>query len=286
MIIGQFTLAEQALSQPLDEQLKLRRRANTVQSSIDAGKKGVDAAIAYYDRRLGTDRCGARLESLERHPVHHVRAGRRGNRPASRDARSSRSGAPPTSRACSAYKFGGAGFAAAAGLARLAQPQDGARRSPSMQAAAQVLRRPISAWLRAHPDRRAVLRSRTRRSCCTRWRCCWRWFRCCACCRSGCSRCSAAGRTSRHGPVPAVSAEHPAARPTAVLPSVHCSASTLLTAAAARLAARVVEAPARSGAGAPAPPRRSSACSRGPRWQRCWRRSSRTSSATSRSPRC
>ena len=37
----------------MDEQFQLRRRANTVQASIDAGKKGVDAAIAYYDRRLG-----------------------------------------------------------------------------------------------------------------------------------------------------------------------------------------------------------------------------------------
>ena len=54
VIIGQFTLAERTLSQPLDEQLKLRRRANTVQSSIDAGRKGVDAAIVYYDRRLVT----------------------------------------------------------------------------------------------------------------------------------------------------------------------------------------------------------------------------------------
>ena len=54
VIIDQFTRAERALSAPLDEQLKLRRRANTVQGSIDAGRKGVDAAIAYYDRRLAT----------------------------------------------------------------------------------------------------------------------------------------------------------------------------------------------------------------------------------------
>jgi potassium-dependent mechanosensitive channel len=54
VIIDQFSLAEKTLSQPLDEQMRLRRRANTVQASIDAGKKGVDAAIAFYDRRLGT----------------------------------------------------------------------------------------------------------------------------------------------------------------------------------------------------------------------------------------
>ena len=53
VILTQIGLAEQALAGPMDEQFKLRRRANTVQSSIDAGKKGVEAAISYYDRRLG-----------------------------------------------------------------------------------------------------------------------------------------------------------------------------------------------------------------------------------------
>jgi small-conductance mechanosensitive channel len=54
VILAQFRIAEQALSRPLDEQLKLRRRANIVQTSIDAGRKEVDAAIDYYDRRLWT----------------------------------------------------------------------------------------------------------------------------------------------------------------------------------------------------------------------------------------
>ena len=54
VILAQFKTAEQALSRPLDEQLKLRRRANIVQTSIDAGRKEVDAAINYYDRRLWT----------------------------------------------------------------------------------------------------------------------------------------------------------------------------------------------------------------------------------------
>ena len=53
VILGQIRLAEEALAGPMDEQFQLRRRANTVQASIDAGKKGVDAAINYYDRRLG-----------------------------------------------------------------------------------------------------------------------------------------------------------------------------------------------------------------------------------------
>ncbi len=53
VILEQIRLAEKALAGPMDEQFKLRRRANTVQASIDAGQKGVDAAINYYDRRLG-----------------------------------------------------------------------------------------------------------------------------------------------------------------------------------------------------------------------------------------
>jgi potassium-dependent mechanosensitive channel len=53
VILEQIRLAEKALAGPMDDQFKLRRRANTVQGSIDAGQKGVDAAIAYYDRRLG-----------------------------------------------------------------------------------------------------------------------------------------------------------------------------------------------------------------------------------------
>jgi small-conductance mechanosensitive channel len=54
VIIGQLAQAEQSLSAPLDEQMKLRQRANIVQASIDAGEKGVTAAIAYYDHRLRT----------------------------------------------------------------------------------------------------------------------------------------------------------------------------------------------------------------------------------------
>ena len=53
VILAQIGLAERALAEPMDEQFKLRRRANKVQSSIEAGMKSVDAAIAYYDRRLG-----------------------------------------------------------------------------------------------------------------------------------------------------------------------------------------------------------------------------------------
>jgi small-conductance mechanosensitive channel len=53
-IVHQIALAEQALSGPIDAQIKLGRRANAVQARIDAGKKGIDAAIQQYDLRLGT----------------------------------------------------------------------------------------------------------------------------------------------------------------------------------------------------------------------------------------
>jgi small-conductance mechanosensitive channel len=53
-ILSQLELAEQAISGPLDALIKLGRRANTVESGIDAGRKRIDAAIANYDRRLRT----------------------------------------------------------------------------------------------------------------------------------------------------------------------------------------------------------------------------------------
>ncbi|NJD31354.1 MAG: mechanosensitive ion channel [Gammaproteobacteria bacterium] len=51
-ILAQITRTQQALSEPLEEQLRLARRGNAVQQAIDAGKKGVDAAIKYFDQRL------------------------------------------------------------------------------------------------------------------------------------------------------------------------------------------------------------------------------------------
>jgi small-conductance mechanosensitive channel len=53
-ILHQIAAAEQALSGPIDTQIKLGRRANAVQARIEAGQKGIDAAIKNYDQRLGT----------------------------------------------------------------------------------------------------------------------------------------------------------------------------------------------------------------------------------------
>jgi small-conductance mechanosensitive channel len=51
-ILDQIDHAQKALSVPLDRQIDLGRRANVVGASIDAGRKGVAAAIAYHDKRL------------------------------------------------------------------------------------------------------------------------------------------------------------------------------------------------------------------------------------------
>jgi len=51
-VLDQIAQAEQAISGPLDSQLKLSRRANVLESGIESGQKGIDVAIRYYDQRL------------------------------------------------------------------------------------------------------------------------------------------------------------------------------------------------------------------------------------------
>jgi small-conductance mechanosensitive channel len=143
VLIEQFSRAERVLSGPLEEQLKLRRRANAVQGSIDAGRKGVDAAIAYYDRRLRT---------VDAQPAWV----------AWRDARL----APAVLGTRAGLRLETAFLEewAAANRARLTTYRIGAlvllplllwlgwrsrktvTADPAMQAAAKVLRRPVSAW--------------------------------------------------------------------------------------------------------------------------------------------
>jgi potassium efflux system protein len=53
-ILAQIQVAERALSVPLDQQIRLGRRANLVQANIAAGLASIDTAIAHYDRRLTT----------------------------------------------------------------------------------------------------------------------------------------------------------------------------------------------------------------------------------------
>jgi potassium efflux system protein len=51
-ILSEIVLAEKTLSGPLDDQLQLARRGNSVQQAVDAGRKAVTTAIEYHDRRL------------------------------------------------------------------------------------------------------------------------------------------------------------------------------------------------------------------------------------------
>jgi len=51
-VLAEIDAAEKALSTPLDSQLRLAQRGNTVQQAAEAGKKAVTTAIAYFDRRL------------------------------------------------------------------------------------------------------------------------------------------------------------------------------------------------------------------------------------------
>ena len=56
-VTAQLALAEQAISGPIDKQIRLGRRASAVGENIEAGQKAIAAAIAYIDSRL------ARLDS-------------------------------------------------------------------------------------------------------------------------------------------------------------------------------------------------------------------------------
>ncbi|CAN5262753.1 hypothetical protein BH11PSE14_BH11PSE14_01380 [soil metagenome] len=51
-VLAQLTLADMALSNPLETQIRLGRRANALDAEIQAGRKSLLAAIDYSDRRL------------------------------------------------------------------------------------------------------------------------------------------------------------------------------------------------------------------------------------------
>jgi small-conductance mechanosensitive channel len=51
-VLQQLAVAEQAVSGPIDQQIRLSRRANAIEDSIHVGEKAVSAAIAYNDQRL------------------------------------------------------------------------------------------------------------------------------------------------------------------------------------------------------------------------------------------
>ena len=145
LILDQLTQAEQALSGPLDHQIQLRRRANSVQASIDAGLKGMDGAIAYYDRRLTTIDARPVWEAWR--DTHFTRAGLAGTMTGLRfESQFLREWTAPNLHRIRGYEA-----AVIVLLPLMLYLSIRSRKivvtEPGMQAAVKVLRRPVSAWL-------------------------------------------------------------------------------------------------------------------------------------------
>jgi potassium-dependent mechanosensitive channel len=145
VILDQLALAERALAAPMDAQFQLRRRANKVQSSIEAGARSVEAAIAYYDRRLGMIDAVPVWQSWNdtRFSAQEMRDVERGLRLESSFIREWST--------ANQYRLLGYKAGAVALLPLLLLLAYRSRRKaytePEMQAAARVIRRPVSAWL-------------------------------------------------------------------------------------------------------------------------------------------
>jgi small-conductance mechanosensitive channel len=144
-VLAQIALAEQAVSGPIDRQIRLGRRANAVETSILAGQKAVVASIAYNDSRL------ARIDSP---PLWRAR----GEPQASVDpVRSITAGLEVEKRFLDAYDAANADYLRALRIvALLLLPlllwlSRRSRRvvsdDPEIQAATRVLQRPISSWI-------------------------------------------------------------------------------------------------------------------------------------------
>jgi small-conductance mechanosensitive channel len=146
-VLAQLALAEQAVSGPIDRQIRLSRRANMVETSVLAGQKAVAAAIAYNDSRL------ARIDSP---PLWE----------AWNDPRSSASEAALKSiaagigverRFLEEYNAANADYLRNLGVAGLLllplllwlsrRSRKVVSEDPEIRASARVLQRPISAWL-------------------------------------------------------------------------------------------------------------------------------------------
>ncbi len=144
-VLAKLALAEQSVSGPIEQQMRLSRLANAVEDSIEAGENSVAAAIAYIDQRL------TRLDSQPFWRAWKQRA-------SSDDAlRSVRSGLEFEARFLGEY------YAASAGAHRVKNLLTLvllplllwlSRRSrsidsddPEIQASTRVLRRPISSWI-------------------------------------------------------------------------------------------------------------------------------------------
>ncbi len=146
-VLAQLALAEQAVSGPIDRQIRLGRRANMVETSILAGQKAVAAAITYNDRRL------ARIDSP---PLWQAASDPRGS--ASEAAlKSIAAGIGVERRFLEEYNTANADYLQKLGVAGLLllplllwlrrRSRKVVSEDPEIQASARVLQRPFSAWL-------------------------------------------------------------------------------------------------------------------------------------------
>ena len=144
-VLAQLSLAEQAVSGPIEQQIRLSRRANAIEDSIQAGDKAVSAAIAYNDQRL------SRIDSP---PFWQMWTDRS---PSKGAIQSIRAGLAIESRFLDEYNAATAGahrlknLLAVALLPLLLWLSRRSRRiesgDPQIQASTRVLRRPISSWI-------------------------------------------------------------------------------------------------------------------------------------------
>jgi small-conductance mechanosensitive channel len=142
--LAQISLAEQAVSGPMERQSRLTRRANAVEDSIRAGQRAVNAAIAYNDRRL------AQIDSrpyweLWQEPI----TGESG-------LRSITAGLQVEQRFLDDYNAANAGFQQKFNIAMLLllplllwlswRSRRTIAEDPQIEASRRVLRRPFSSW--------------------------------------------------------------------------------------------------------------------------------------------
>jgi potassium-dependent mechanosensitive channel len=144
-VLAQLSLAEQAVSGPIEQQMRLSRRANAIEDAIRASEKAVAAAIAYNDQRL------SRIDSP---PLWELW----GDRTASAGAvQSMRAGLAIETRFLDEYNDATAANQRLENLFAVAllplllwlsrRSRTIVSDDPEIQASTRVLRRPISSWI-------------------------------------------------------------------------------------------------------------------------------------------
>ena len=144
-VLGQIALAEQAVSGPIDKQVRLMRHANAVETAIVEGQRAVATAIAYNDSRL------SRIDSP---PIWELWNDPRASESA---LKSVALGIEVEKRFLDEYNAANADFLRALNVVGLLllplllwlsfRTRRVVSDDPEIQAANRVLRRPISSWI-------------------------------------------------------------------------------------------------------------------------------------------